>query len=80
MTADEVGSANIVLPENKGHAVSSSPWGYHATTVGGRKNKTKGYKNRNKNKKGGKTNKNKRRSKYTRQKQNKRTRKQKNKL
>ena len=77
MTAVEIVSANNALPDNKGHAVSSSPWGYHATTVGGRKNKTKGYKN--KHKKGGKSNKNKRRSKYTRQRQNKKTRKQKNK-
>ena len=73
MTAVAIDSTNNALPDNKGHAVSSSPWGYHATTVGGRKNKTKGYKN--KHKKGGKSNKNKRRSKYTSQKQNK-TRKQ----
>jgi len=74
MPALELNQTNAALPLDKGHAVSSTPWGYHATTVGGRKNKTKGYKN--KNKKGGKSNKNKRRSKYTRQKQNKKTRKQ----
>jgi hypothetical protein len=73
MTALELNADNAALSDTKGHGVNHSPWGYHATTVGGRKNKTKGYKN--KHKKGGKSNKNKRRSKYTRQKQNK-TRKQ----
>ena len=74
MPALELNQTNAALPLDKGHAVSSTPWGYHATTVGGkRKNKTKQHKQ----KKGGKSNKNKRRSKYTRHKQNKRTRKQK---
>jgi len=74
MTALELNSDNVALPDSKGHGVSHSPWGYHATTVGGkRKNKTK----QQKQKQGGKSNKNKRRSKYTRHNQNKRTRKQK---
>jgi len=73
MPALELNQTNAALPLDKGHAVSSTPWGYHATTVGGRKNKTKGCK------KGGKSYKNRRRSRYTRQKQNKRTRKNKNK-
>ena len=74
MPALELNQTNAALPLDKGHAVSSTPWGYHATTVGGkRKNKTKQHKQ----KKGGKSNKNKRRSKYTRHKQNKHTRKQK---
>jgi hypothetical protein len=72
MPALELNQTNAALPLDKGHAVSSTPWGYHATTVGGRKNKTKGCK-------GGKSYKNRRRSRYTRQKQNKRTRKNKNK-
>jgi hypothetical protein len=72
MTAVEINTDNAALPEIKGHSVSHSPWGYHATTVGGkRKNKTK-----QKHKQGGKSNKNKRRSRYTRLKHNKRTRKQ----
>lgn len=70
MPALEMNQTNSVLPAEQGHGVSHSPWGYHATTVGGkRKNKTK-------QKRGGKSCKNKRRSKYTRQKQNRRTRKQ----
>jgi hypothetical protein len=74
MTALELNSVNTNLLDSKGHGVNHYPWGYHATTVGGkRKNKTKQHKQ----KKGGKSNKNKRRSKYTRHKQNKRTRKQK---
>lgn len=73
MPALELNQTNTALPTDKGHAVSSAPWGYHATTVGGRKNKTKGCKN----KKGGKSNKNRRRSRYTRQKQKNRTRKNK---
>ena len=73
MPALEINQTNSALPAEQGHGVNHSPWGYHATTVGGkRKNKTKQHKQ----KKGGKSNKNKRRSKYTRQKQNKRTRKQ----
>ena len=73
MTALELNADNAALSDTKGHGVNHSPWGYHATTVcGKRKNKTKQYKQQ----KGGKSNKNKRRSKYTRQKQNKRTRKQ----
>ena len=75
MTALEINADSAVLPEPLGHSVSHSPWGYHATTVGGkRKNKTKQHKR--KHKLGGKSNKNKRRSRYTRHKQNKRTRKQ----
>jgi hypothetical protein len=75
MTAVEINADNAVLLEPQGHSVSHSPWGYHATTVGGkRKNKTKYQKQ--KQKQSGKSNKNKRRSRYTRQKQNKRTRKQ----
>ena len=75
MTALEINADNAALPDIVGHSVSRSPWGYHATTVGGkRKNKTKQLKR--KHKQGGKSNKNKRRSRYTRQKQNKRTRKQ----
>ena len=74
MTALELNSVNTNLLDSKGHGVNHYPWGYHATTVGGkRKNKTKQHKQ----KKGGKSTKNKRRSKYTRHKQNKRTRKQK---
>ena len=72
MTVVEVNADNIILPNDKGHGVSHSPWGYHATTVGGkRKNKT----HCRMRKACIKSNKNKRRSKYTRQKQNKRTRK-----
>jgi hypothetical protein len=72
MTALEINADNAVLHEPLGHSVSRSPWGYHATTVGGkRKNNTKQHKR----KQGGKSNKNKRRSRYTRQKHNKRTRK-----
>ena len=69
MPALDINASNHILPEDKGHAVSSSPWGYHANTIGGRKNK-----------KNGKSYKNKRRSRYTRQTQNKcTTRKCKNK-
>lgn len=75
MTAVEINADNVVLPEQHGHSVSHSPWGYHATTVGGKyKNKTKQMKKKLKHTPGGKSNKNKRRSRYTRQKQNKRTR------
>jgi hypothetical protein len=77
MTALEINADNAALPDIIGHSVSHSPWGYHATTVGGkRKNKTKQHKQKQKQKQGGKSNKNKRRSRYTRQKQNKLTRKQ----
>lgn len=59
MPAVEINIDNAVLPAEQGHGVSHSPWGYHATTVGGNKKGTR-------KKRGGKSNKNKRRSKYTR--------------
>lgn len=70
MPALEINQTNSALQAEQGHGVSHSPWGYHATTIGGKRKKI------TKQKQGGKSNKNKRRSKYTRQKQNKRTRKQ----
>ena len=39
MTALELNADNAALSDTKGHGVNHSPWGYHATTVGGRKNK-----------------------------------------
>lgn len=71
MPAVEINSENSTLPDIKGHAVSESPWRYHATLGGKkkRKNKTK----HQKRKRGGKSEKNKRRSRYTRQKQRKGT-------
>ena len=75
MTAVEVNATNVALPDVQGHGVSDSPWGYHATTIGG-KRKNKSRLRKQKRKQGGKSCKNKRRSRYTRQKQRKSTRKQ----
>ena len=45
MTALELNADNAALSDTKGHGVNHSPWGYHATTVcGKRKNKTKQHK------------------------------------
>jgi hypothetical protein len=79
MTAVEINADNSALPEILGHSVSHSPWGYHATTIGGKsRNKTKRRKQKYNQggKSNSKSNKNKRRSRYTRQKHNKRTHKQ----